>query len=147
MQTLAPADVLNRTLAIVYRSYPRYLQDAPPWIPEGDEKQRSALRRLAHVAADLETLSQRLVGAIQEADGVADYGDYPLVFAEWNDLSLKHIVAKAIEQHRRDLLEIERCIADLRDFPRPRAICEEVLGAFRGHLEILKEIQTELAGS
>lgn len=128
-------DVLNRVLAIVHRSFPMYFRYACPWSAgaAGD-----VMRKLEYIAEDQELSAQRLARAIDGAGGTPDFGDFPAMFADWHDLSLKFLVGKAVELQRQDNAAVAEAAGELRDQPRYRALAEEVLGAGKAHLETLE---------
>jgi hypothetical protein len=134
----SPVEVLNRLLTVVYRSYVRYLQDAQPWT-KGTEDQ-IALRKLSYISADQEESANRLVRMVRSMGGTPEHGSYPMVYADWNDLSLTHTLKQAVTLQKRDIAIIEDCIYELRDHPRERAYAEEILGGARAYLETLEEM-------
>lgn len=132
-----PLAVLNRLLEIVYRSFPMYLRFAHPW-SAGDSEQ--AREKLEYIAQDHEVSAKRLARAIDGAGGFVDYGDFPAMFADWNDLSLKFLVGKALELQRKDIDVIAAAAEELRGQPRYRALAEEVLGTAKAHLATLESL-------
>jgi hypothetical protein len=130
-------DVLNRLLAMLYRSLPLYLQGTQPWMRPGDEKAWEALVRMA---ADHKHYASKLAELIQESGGLVDPGQFPLAFTGLHDVALDYLIRRVIELQKRDLCRIEQCVAELKGHPRARAVAEEILGNARGHLEILEEL-------
>ena len=133
-------DVLNRLLAVLYRSLPVYLQGARPWV--GDE-QRRGLDALARIAADQRLYAQRVAEAVFQQGGRIETGQFPLDFTSVHDLSLEFLLRKAADYQRRDLEIIQECVAALSDMPRLRTLAEEILGNAQGHLETLEETMKE----
>ncbi len=135
-----PVAVLNRLLRILCRSLPMYLRDARPWSAvEGDP----TLAALAAIVADQERFACRTAQAILDQGGQPEPGPFPMEFASMNDAGLDYLLGQVIESQRRDLPRIERCAAELADFPALCALAEEALGNAQAHLDILERIVAE----
>jgi len=130
-------DVLNRVLAVLYRSLPVYLQGAKPWTPNDG---RRALDALARIAEDQQRYSQRVAAAILQEDGQIAVGQFPLEFTAIHDLALDYLVKRVAQSQRRDIEIIRECVAALADASALRVLAEEILGNAEGHLETLEEI-------
>ncbi|MGO8690217.1 MAG: hypothetical protein ACLQLG_11325 [Thermoguttaceae bacterium] len=138
-----PAAVLTRLLRILCRSLPMYLRDARPWSAvEGDP----ALAALAALVADQERFACRTAQAILDLGGQPEPGPFPMEFASINDASLDYLLGQVIESLHRDLPRIERCAAELADFPALCALAEEALGNAQAHLDILERIVAQRGG-
>lgn len=148
MQNPTPPDdavtALQRLHRLLSRSLPRYLEDARPWLRGGQEEMAAAIGRLA---ADQADYAQRVADAIVARGDRPEPGAFPLRFAGLNDASIGHVLAEVIERQRRELVEIERSAARLRDEPELADLAEEILGNAQGHLEILENLAASpLAG-
>jgi hypothetical protein len=132
--------VLNRLLRILCRSLPMYLRDARPWTGAPRQPAEAALDRLV---TDQQGLARRVAQAILDQGGQPDPGPFPLAFAGMNDTSIDFLLQRVIEQQRRDLPVMERCIADLFGWPDLRALAEEALGNAQAHLDILERMKEE----
>lgn len=129
-------NALNHLLAIHHRSLPIYLASARPYVRPQDEP---AVQSLRAIAADQQLLVERIGSMIIELDGLIRYGEFPHRYADWHDLSVPFLLARAIEVQERDIGRIEKCVAWLSDAPRARALAEEALGQAKAHLETLRE--------
>lgn len=130
-------DVLNRLLAIEYRSLPMYLKDAPPWTHAGDER---ASRTLEQMIADQETMAERIADLVLERGGQPDPGLPRIEFTDLNFLSLEFLLGELTQLLRQDIAAIENCVAELAGDPVAQSLAQEVLGTERGHLENLEEL-------
>ncbi len=141
MRRIDSVEVLNRLLALQYRSLPMYLNEACPWTHPGDE---SASATLAQLVADHKAYSSRIAEAILDRNGAILPSGYPMEFTDTHLLSLDFMVGELIKYQRRDITQVEHCVADLAADPPARALAEEVLGNARGHLESLEELAAKL---
>lgn len=129
--------VLNHLLAIHHRSLPSYLKSANPWTRQKNDPRLPAL---LGIADDHERMVGRIGEMIIELDGAVRYGEIPMRYADWHDLSIDFLLQRAIESEKLDIERIQRCIEWLEDAPRARALAEESLGEAKAHLEILEEL-------
>ncbi len=127
-------ELLNRLLAIEYRSLPMYLTDATPWTHPGDEK---ATETLKHVVADQQDMARRVAALIIERGGQILSSAFPTDFTDMNLLSLDFLISEIIRYQRRSITAIERIVAALAHDREARELAEEVLGSERAHLEAL----------
>ena len=130
-------ELLNRLLTILYRSFPMYLKDAQPW---SNGSSNSSTETLDHIVRDQQTLGDRIAGTILDSGGEPHLGDFPLQYADWNDLSLPFTIKIALNYQQQDIQAIEQCLRDLQLAPAAKALGEEVLGLAKGHLESLEEL-------
>lgn len=142
MQSDPTRDALTRLLVVQYRSLVMYLRDACPWSPWGEER---AAETLEHIAADQRTLCARIADFLVEHYGRVDTGEYPLEFTGLNDCAMGYMLRELIAAQKQTISVIERCVADLTRNPAALALAEESLGAARGHLEALEELQPKSA--
>jgi hypothetical protein len=133
-------NVLNHLLAIHNRSLPMYFYSARPWARRQDE---ATVKTILEIAAANRKLVDRIGSMIIELDGVVRYGEFPLRYADWHDLSVEFYLARAIESQERDIERISKCVQWLADAPRARALAEESLGEAKAHLDTLREIASE----
>ena len=98
--------ILNRLLAIVYRSLPMYLAEAGPWTHAGDEQ---AVRVLRAILTDARHYSQRIAEVILAHRGALDLGEFPMEFTDLNLLSLDFLLTELVRCQRRDIAAIESC--------------------------------------
>jgi hypothetical protein len=131
--------VMNRLLAILYRSLPLYLHDAQPWQGKGDERAASVL---ALIVEEQRSLAGRVAEWILDHGGQPDPGDYPLEFsdANWHFVGLDYLLHPLIEHQQVDIERIARCVAELQGDRTARVLAEEALGAAKAHLESLEEL-------
>ena len=131
--------VMNRLLAILYRSLPLYLHDAQPWQSKHDDR---AAAVLALIVEEQRRLASRVAEFVLDHGGQPDPGDYPLEFsdANWHFVGLDYLLHPLIEHQRIDVERIARCVAELHDDRPARVLAEEALGAAKAHLESLEEL-------
>jgi hypothetical protein len=134
---------LNRLLTVLERSLPMYLSYATPWTHTGDEK---ALAALAHIVADQKLLAERVAQLVLEL-GPIDIGEFPIAFLDMHDLSLDFLLGRLVEYQKKDVAALQQWVEDLQSDRRAAAAAEEALGAARGQLETLQELQAELGKS
>jgi hypothetical protein len=135
-----PAAVLNRLLRLLCRSLPMYLHDARPWSGvEGDP----ALAALDNLVADQQRFACRTAQAILDHGGQPEPGVFPMDFTSMNDDGVDYLLQRVIERQRRDLPQIQRCAAELAEFPPLCALAEESLGNAQAHLDILERTAAE----
>jgi hypothetical protein len=131
--------VMNRLLAILYRSLPMYVHDAQPWQGKGDER---AAEVLALITENQRKLAERVAEFILDHGGQPNPGDYPTEFsdANWHFVGLDYLLRPLIEHQRIDVERIARCVAELHDDRAARVLAEEALGEAKAHLESLEEL-------
>lgn len=139
---MSPTDavnVLNRLLAIVYRSLPMFLHDAQPWHSQRDER---ANQVLGLIIDEQWKLSQRIAQAVLDRGAQPEPGDYPLEFsdANWHFVGLDFLLWPLVEHQRVDVERIARCVGELQHDRAAKALAEEALGAAKAHLESLEEL-------
>jgi len=142
MSQVDSLSVMNRLLAILYRSLPMYLHDAQPWRGKKDERAASVLDLICQEQG---SLANRVAQYILDHGGQPEPGDYPRAFsdANWHFVGLHYLIRPLIEHQQADVERIARCVADLHTDRAARVLAEEALGAAKAHLEMLEE----LAGS
>lgn len=137
-------NVLNHLLAIHNRSLPMYFSSARPYARPQDA---ATVESLLEIAKANQRLVDRIGAMVIELDGVVRYGEFPLRYADWHDLSVEFYLARAIESQERDILRITKCVEWLADAPRARALAEESLGEAKAHLDTLRELAGATAGA
>ncbi|MCC6123414.1 MAG: hypothetical protein IT426_00480 [Pirellulales bacterium] len=128
--------LLHGVLRTLCRGLPQYLAEAHPWRQSTDARFLAALGRLI---ADQRHYAGRTAEAIAGRGGRPDPGTFPLEYASINDLSLDFMKDKIIAQLHEDyatLTGAARRLADQRDL---HELVEEIVGNYRGHLEMLEE--------
>ncbi len=130
-------DTLNRLLQILGRSLAVYLQQARPWGRLNSEKARQVL---ADLASDQHRLAERIAEAVTRRGGRIESGGFPAQFTAMHDLALDFLLAKTVQQHRRDVEAIEHCVGQLAEDPQFRSLAEEVRDNQRGHLQALESL-------
>src|SRR5262245_41231800 len=134
-------DVLNRLLVVHYRALPMYLRDAPPWM-QNPERANEARQILGAIAKDQQQVVDELGELLIDRNWPIQYGEYPLSFTAYHDLSLDFLLDRLIEHQRRDIARIEQCVAQLGHDPVGQALAERALGAAKAHLENLQKLKT-----
>ena len=136
--------VLNRLLVLHNRSLAMYLSDAMPWSVPEDESARAVLRQIAD---DHRAMVDRLGEMILEGDGTVAFGEYPLRFTAYHDLSFDFLLEKLIEDQKQLVDQIAQCVDQLRLTPPAQSIAQEALGEAKGHLESLEELRAQRAAT
>ena len=138
MTSPSNTQTLNRLLIVHYRSLAMYLGYAKPSWHEGDEHAREVFELIVQ---DQQETVDRLFERIMDSDGGVEFGHFPMEFTGLHDLSFEFLLQKLIEHQRHDIGAIESCIRNLDSDLFARAVAEESLGAAKGHLESLLELQ------
>lgn len=136
--------MLNRLLAIEYRSVPMYLADAAPWRGPGDEQIAAALE---NIVLDQRNMASRIAELVLDRRGSIDTGEFPMEFTDMHNLSLDFLLTELVRYQQRDVAAIEGCVARLAGDEEARALAEEVLGSERRHLEVLEELLRQPAAA
>ncbi len=137
MHSVETTAILNRVLAILERSFPRYMCYARPNIPAG----RETVMRTIHDIVDGQTaLANRIADHIVEAGGLPDHGDFPISFTDTHDLDIDFLVAEAINCLKDDVTNLAHCVELLRASPVAESLASEALGMTKGHLQLLKAL-------
>jgi hypothetical protein len=131
------ADVLNRLLAIHYRSLPMYMLWACPWRRSEDER---AWQTIGQVVEDQKQLSARIVELIGDRHLKVDYGDFPITFTGSHDLALNYLLRRLVDWQKGTVSAVRECYEALAHDPVAQGLADECLGAARGHLETLEEL-------
>ena len=136
MNSTETIDLLNRLMAIHYRSLPMYLSHAPPWKKRADER---AVETLADIIADQREMCRRFADEVERLGGTIETGEFPTQFTDLHFLSLNYLTCRLIEAVKQDVARIEKCVAEADD-SQVKALAEESLGMAKGHLELLEEL-------
>ena len=131
-------DVLNRLVGIHNRSLPVYLTYAAPAWKRGDDTARATL---SNVSTDQVETADRLAAMVVEAGGTVNKGNFPIYYTGYHDLGFDFLLGRVIMEQKEDVRTIEDCVAQLDLAPLAKAAAEEALGAAKGHLESLQELQ------
>ena len=135
-------DVLNRLLAIEYRSLPMYLQGGGTWMHRGDEQIATAVAR---ITADQQQMAARVSGLIQRRGETPELGLPRMDFTNTHFLALEFLVERLLTEASRDIAAIQQCVAELADDVDARELAQEVLGSERAHLEALEALTKQPA--
>jgi hypothetical protein len=130
-------DVLHGVLRALCRGLPQYLVEAKPWLRTDDAPFLAALRNLI---ADQLHYAGRVADALAARGGRPEPGAFPLEYAPVNDLSLDFLKEKILDQLREDYATLTHAAKQLADQHELHALVEEIVGNYRGHLEVLKEV-------
>jgi hypothetical protein len=129
-------DVLNDALRLLCRGLPQYLVEAKPWLQSGDNVFLASLRNLI---ADQRHYAGRVANAVAERGGRPDPGPFPLEYSSANDLALDFLKKKILEQLHDDHIALARAAKQLANQPDLHPLVEEIVGNYRGHLEVLDD--------
>ena len=131
-------DVLQEVLRILCRGLPQYLVEAKPWLQSEDAAFLAALK---NAIADQRHYARRVADAVTERGGRPDPGPFPLGYTAVNDLSLDFMKNRIIEQLREDHEILKHRAKQLADHHELHALVDEIVGNYRGHLELLEETE------
>jgi len=134
-------EVLNRLLNIVCRSLPMYLEHAPPAFSSEDQ---TATETLERIQSDQVEMAEKIGAALSEVSGGPRLGPFPMEFTDLNDLRARFLLKMAVQYQQRDIADIEQCVEDLRMAPAYQPLAEETLGMAKGHLQELRELESNL---
>ena len=115
-----------------------------PYIPPGDSHVWDTIKR---VVDDQSQLIQRYYQLLDDADLIAEPGEFPMEFTDSHDLNIDYLLRAAIGYQQQDVQEIEECVRRLDVAPAAKALSEETLGMAKGHLELLQEALEELTAA
>jgi hypothetical protein len=135
--------LLNRLLAAHNRTLAQYLRYASPTWHRGDERAQAIL---AAIGSDQQSIESRLGELIVELGGTLDFGSFPMRFTGYHDLGFDFLLKKLIEDQRRLISVTEQCASKLSHHSLAKALAEEAMGAAKGHLESLLELQQPALG-
>ena len=135
---MSSVDLLNRLLVVHGRSLAIYLTSAAPWVGQG---RKEAVEVLRAMAADQQQTVDRIGELIVDEGGRLNFGGFPMEFTCYHDLSIDFLVTKLIELQQADVHQIENVVAETESGSTMRAIAEEALGAAKGHLQSLREVE------
>jgi hypothetical protein len=136
--------LLNHLLTLHGRSLPVYLASAAPWFGRG---RGGAAEVLQAIANDQLRTVDRIGELIVDEGGRLNLGGFPMGFTSYHDLSIDFLVTKLIERQHAAIRQIETVIAESESDSTVRAIAEEALGAAKGHLQSLLELEANGAPS
>ena len=131
-------DVLNRLVVLHHRSLAIYISYAQPAWKRGEEQAR---KTLALIAADEQTTVDRLSTMISDANRNVRHGTFPMQYTGYHDLSFDFLLGKLIENQHDKILQIQEAVELLSLVPMAKMAAEETLGAAKGHLRSLQELQ------
>jgi hypothetical protein len=129
-------DVLHGVLRTLCRGLPQYLVEAKPWLQSDDTAFLAALRNLI---ADQRHYASRVADAVAVRGGRPAPGPFPLDYASINDLSLDFLKKRILDQLRENYDTLTRTAKQLADQHDLHSLVDEIVGNYRGHLEVLEE--------
>jgi hypothetical protein len=138
------AGTLNRLLAILTRSLPRYLEYAPPWSRGDEQPARAALTDLA---GDEAYYAAKVADALVARGERPDPGGFPMEFTSINDASLDYLLGQVVARQGLELQEVHDCADRLAADSELRELAEEIYGNLSGHQEILEKLVDGLAAN
>lgn len=140
MDDARTVELLNRLMAVLYRSFPMYLRYASPWRSDSSEP---VWNTVEHILIDQDALVARAAELVQELGGQVQTGEFPMEFTGMHDLALDFLLQRLIHYQRRDLERLQQLgqqAASSDIDRRARELIQEALGSARAHLEILEEL-------
>lgn len=137
MSDQATVALLNDLHVLHKRSLARYLSYAEPWAGTTEHQKVETLRQISDAQA---TMSDRLGEAILDRHSDVHPGEFPLLYADWHDLSFDYLLSKVVTDQRKLVSAIGEAQERLSGDPLAAALAAEALGEAKGHLESLEEL-------
>lgn len=131
-------EILTRLLIIHYRSLPMYLSYAPPWRAHGQDESARVLERIVE---NQKRMVDRLGRMILDNGGTLSYGEFPMLFTAYHDVSFDFLLKLMIERQQKEVRVIERYVDALRLSPMAHALAQEALGESKAHLDMLLDLK------
>jgi hypothetical protein len=134
---------LNRLLDMERLSLANYLQYAQPWIGPKDHMLRETVERIAR--EDLEC-GRRIADLIaRRKAGVNLSQGFPARYTAYNDVDLRHLLDRLIEDEERIIREVWAVLADLRGDQEAEQLAMDVLNREQAHLKMLRQFDARSA--
>ena|SRR5436190_15062811 len=131
-------EILTRLLAIHYRSLPMYLGFAPPWRAYGQDEAERVMQR---IVANQKRMVDRLGQMILDNGGTVSYGEFPMRFTAYHDVSFDFLLKVLIERQQREVALLEKYADLLAGAPLAHALAQETLGESKAHLDMLVDLK------
>ncbi len=129
--------VLNHLLDLERLSLANYLQYSQPWVGPDDQPLRETVERIAREElecgrriADLITLRKAGVNLSQ---------GFPARYTAYNDVGLRHLLDRLIEDEERIIREVWAGVAELHGDAEAEALVAEILRSEQAHLKMLRQ--------
>jgi bacterioferritin (cytochrome b1) len=132
--------LLNRLLGIVSRSFLQYLRFSQPYVPPG---RKEVLEVLTAMAADQDSMADRISQMIIDQQELPRTGEFPMGFTDMHDLDIDFLTRVAIDFQQQDIVSIGQLAQQLQLAPAAKSLAEETLGMAKGHLQSLEELVGE----
>jgi hypothetical protein len=127
--------VLNHLLDLERLSLANYLQYAQPWVRPTDQALRETVERIAR--EELEC-GRRIAALLVRRKAAVNLGQgFPAKYTAYNDLDLRYLLNRLIEDEERIIQEVRAALADLRGDAEAEALAAEVLRREQAHLKML----------
>jgi rubrerythrin len=137
--------VLNRLLNLERFSLANYLQYARPVVRPGDEALRDAVGQIARDQAEC---ARRIADAItRRKAGVQPSRSFPAKYTAYNDLDIRYLLGRLLEDEERMVREVWECLGELRGDPEAEQLAMEVLSREQAHRKLLRQFQDKPAVS
>jgi hypothetical protein len=137
MSVIETINVLNRLLAIEYRSLPNYLQHKGSWAQASDARAKDVFHDIVHSQAEI---SERIAQEVTERGGTPEPGGFPMEYTDLHFLSVDYLVTQLVDSQKKAIAAIQQCRDASGLDVAARAMVEEALGAEKAHLEALEEL-------
>jgi hypothetical protein len=127
--------VLNRLQNLERFSLANYLQYPRPVVRPGDEALRNAV---GQIARDQSECARRIANAITRGKaGVQPSRGFPAKYTAYNDLDIRYLLGRLIEDEERIVREVWECLGELRGDPEAEGLAVEVLDSEQAHIKEL----------
>ncbi len=128
---------LNRLLDLERLSLANYLQYAQPWVGPKDQMLRETIERIAR--EELEC-GRRIADLItRRKAGVNLSQGFPARYTAYNDVALRHLLDRLIEDEECIIREVWAVLADLRGDREAEQLATDVLNREQAHLKMLRQ--------
>jgi hypothetical protein len=127
---------LNHVLNLQRFSLANYLRFARPWTQEPDHLLLTVVFGIAQAQQENATRIGELL--IQRHASVRP-GTFPISFTGLNDLSVRHVAPRVVEDLQRTIHDLGWCVEALPDDEAARRIVQAILRDEERHLQILRD--------
>ncbi len=126
---------LNRLLVAVRRSLLQYMGECWPWT---DPKHQEAQQRFVRLIGRQESGIANVVELLVRRGWIVDFGVYPTEFTDLHYVALDFLIARAVDNQRSVLAEVEAHVGACASDPEAFALVQHVAAVER---EVLDELQ------
>jgi hypothetical protein len=134
--TITSKSILSHVLNLQRFSLANYLRFARPWTQEPDHLLLTVVFGIAQAQQENAT---RVGELLVERHASVQPGTFPMRFTGLNDLSVRHVAPRVVEDLEWIIHELRFCAEALRDDEAARKIVQPILRDEERHLRILRD--------